>query len=89
VGHFAPATSATALATGVTEVAADDHRYCIQGDDFPVARAIKAGEVSVSPRYFASICRIESSQEGTIEILTEPGSFTEFIITAHYACTAG
>jgi len=27
-------TSATVLVTGVTEVAAGDYRYCIQGDDF-------------------------------------------------------
>jgi len=27
-------TSATILATGVTGVAAGDHRFCIQGDDF-------------------------------------------------------
>jgi hypothetical protein len=84
--HLAPATKVFAI--GVTEVATGDYRYCIRGDDFPVVRAIKAGEVSVSPRYFVSIWRIESPQEGTIEILTGPGSFTEFIITAHYACTA-
>ncbi|HXO67593.1 MAG TPA: DUF3551 domain-containing protein [Bradyrhizobium sp.] len=28
------ATSATILATGVTPVAASEHRYCLQGDDF-------------------------------------------------------
>jgi hypothetical protein len=27
-------TSATIFVTGVTDVAASDHRYCIQGDDF-------------------------------------------------------
>ena len=27
-------TSATVLVTGVTEAAASDYRYCIQGDDF-------------------------------------------------------
>ena len=32
---LAIATSATVFATGVTEVAAGDYRYCIQGDDFP------------------------------------------------------
>ena len=32
---LALATSATVFATGVTEVAAGDYRYCIQGDDFP------------------------------------------------------
>ena len=31
---LALATSATVFATGVTEVAAGDYRYCIQGDDF-------------------------------------------------------
>ena len=32
---LALAMSATVFATGVTEVAAGDYRYCIQGDDFP------------------------------------------------------
>jgi hypothetical protein len=32
---LALATSAIVFATGVTEVAAGDYRYCIQGDDFP------------------------------------------------------
>ena len=32
---LALATSATVFATGVTEVAAGDYHYCIQGDDFP------------------------------------------------------
>ena len=32
---LALAMSATVFATGVTEVAAGDNRYCIQGDDFP------------------------------------------------------
>jgi len=31
---LALATSASVFATGVTEVAAGDYRYCIQGDDF-------------------------------------------------------
>jgi hypothetical protein len=42
---LALATSATVFATGVTEVAAGDYRYCIQGDDFPVVRAIAASPV--------------------------------------------
>ncbi len=32
---LALATSAIVFASGVTEVAAGDYRYCIQGDDFP------------------------------------------------------
>ena len=32
---LALATSATVFATGVTEVAAGDYRYCIEGADFP------------------------------------------------------
>ena len=51
------------FATGVAEVAAGDYRYCIQGDDFPGGEVIKAGKVSVSPRYFTSIYTNESSTE--------------------------
>ena len=39
---LALATSAIVFASGVTEVAAGDYRYCIQGDDFPVVRVIVA-----------------------------------------------
>ena len=47
---LALATSATVFATGVTEVAAGDYRYCVQGDDFPVVRAIAASPVTSNAR---------------------------------------
>ena len=48
-------TSATILATGVTEVAAGDYRYCIQGDDFAGA----AGDCS-----FASYQQCQATASG-------------------------
>ena len=52
---LALATSATVFATGATDVAAGDYRYCIQGDDFPGG----AGDCS-----FASYQQCQASAAG-------------------------
>ena len=63
---LALATSATVFVTGVTEVAAGDYRYCIQGEEF----AGGAGDFSGS----ANFCRLnESTIHRECQLLTQSG----------------
>jgi hypothetical protein len=47
---LALATSTTVFASGVTEVAAVDYRYCIQGEYLPGSAAIVASPVTSNVR---------------------------------------
>src|SRR6266705_5340727 len=65
---LALATSAIVFASGVTEVAAGDYHYCIQGDDFPGG----AGDCS-----FAKLPAMPSHRVRPHGLLRSQSSFPE------------